>query len=164
MCALQPKKMMIMNILDILNRYSDAEHRLSQTEIQRRLEDEYDMKVDRKAVKRNLLTLVNDGGYNISYTETPRKKYDAKTGSWEDNTVFTGFYIERDFDDSEIMLLLDSVIFSPHIPQSTRDELTGKIEKLANAYFKNNTQSIRVINGVTSQNKAWFYNLYFRFF
>lgn len=29
----QPKKLLIMNILDILRRYSDAEHRLSQKEI-----------------------------------------------------------------------------------------------------------------------------------
>lgn len=159
MYAPQSKKMIIMNILDILNKYSDVNHKLTQAEIQRKLETEYDMKVDRKAVRRNLLNLILDGGYNISYTETPRMKYDAKTGRSDDNSLLTDFYIERDFDDSEIRLLLDSVIFSPHLPQSTRNDLIVKIEKLSNAYFKSSTRSIEVLNSVTSQNKTWFYIL-----
>ena len=54
MCAMytkQPKKLIIMNILDILKRYTDENHRLSQKEIQDILEREYEMKVDRKAIK-----------------------------------------------------------------------------------------------------------------
>ena len=39
----QPKKMLIMNILDILKRYTDEDHRLSQKEIIEILEREYDM-------------------------------------------------------------------------------------------------------------------------
>ena len=46
----QPKKMLTMNILDILKRYTDEDHRLSQKEIMDILEREYDMKVERKAV------------------------------------------------------------------------------------------------------------------
>ena len=86
-------------------------------------------------------------------------KYDAKTGRSDDNSLLTDFYIERDFDDSEIRLLLDSVIFSPHLPQSTRNDLIVKIERLSNAYFKNSTRSVEVLNSVTSQNKTWFYIL-----
>lgn len=41
----QPKKMIIINILDILKRYTDENHRLSQREIIDILEQEYDMKV-----------------------------------------------------------------------------------------------------------------------
>ena len=57
----QPKKMIIINILDILKRYTDENHRLSQREIMDILEREYDMKVDRKAVKRNLMNLIDFG-------------------------------------------------------------------------------------------------------
>lgn len=52
MFAKSPKKLIIMNILDILKRYTDENHRLSQKEIQDILEREYDMTVERKAVKR----------------------------------------------------------------------------------------------------------------
>lgn len=58
----QPKKLIIMNILDILKKYTDVDHRLSQKEIQDILEREYEMKVDRKAVRRNLMNLI-DAGY-----------------------------------------------------------------------------------------------------
>ena len=51
----QPKKMIIINILDILKRYTDENHRLSQREIMDILEREYDMKVDRKAVKMQIM-------------------------------------------------------------------------------------------------------------
>ena len=55
MYTAQPKKMLIMNILDILKKYTDENHRLSQKEIADILKSEYDMTVDRKAVKRNLM-------------------------------------------------------------------------------------------------------------
>ena len=57
MFAKSPKKLIIMNILDILKRYTDENHRLSQKEIQDILEREYDMTVERKAVNRNLMNL-----------------------------------------------------------------------------------------------------------
>lgn len=68
----QPKKMIIINILDILRKYTDENHKLSQKEIQDMLHSEYNMKVDRKAVKRNLMNLI-DFGYEIEYSETVRK-------------------------------------------------------------------------------------------
>ena len=43
-----------MYILDILKHYTDAEHPMTQKEIQQKLESDYDMVVDRKAIKTNL--------------------------------------------------------------------------------------------------------------
>ena len=60
-----------MNILDILKRYTDENHRLSQKEIMDILEREYEMKVERKAIKRNLLNLI-EYGYQIEYSESIR--------------------------------------------------------------------------------------------
>ena len=57
MYAKQPKKLMILNILDILRKYTDEDHRLSQKEIADILKSEYQMPADRKAVRRNLLNL-----------------------------------------------------------------------------------------------------------
>ena len=67
MLGARPKKMMNIYILDILKHYTDAEHPMTQREIQKRLESDYDMSVDRKAVKANLEDLINDGSYNIEY-------------------------------------------------------------------------------------------------
>ena len=71
MYAKQPKKMIAFNILDILRKYSDEEHRLSQRDIAEILENEYSMTVDRKAIKRNLMNLL-EFGYELEYSETVR--------------------------------------------------------------------------------------------
>ena len=105
----QPKKMIIINILDILKRYTDENHRLSQREIIDILEQEYDMKVDRKAVKRNLMNLI-DFGYQVEYSESIRQ---GKNG--EEEIIFTDWYLEKDFTDSELRLLIDSLLFSKHM-------------------------------------------------
>lgn len=51
---------------------------MTQKKIQKRLESDYDMSVDRKAVKANLEDLINDGSYNIEYATkirlTPNQK------------------------------------------------------------------------------------------
>lgn len=72
MSDIHPKKLVILYILDILQKYTDEEHRLSQKEIQDILKREYEMTVDRKAVKRNLLNLIEYGS-NIEYREVSRK-------------------------------------------------------------------------------------------
>lgn len=114
MFAKSPKKLIIMNILDILKRYTDENHRLSQKEIQNILEREYDMTVERKAVKRNLMNLI-EFGYNINYSESVRIFKD-KDGKEQENVILSYFYLEREFTDSELRLLIDSVLFSNHIP------------------------------------------------
>lgn len=81
----QPKKLLIMNILDILRKYFDEEHRLSQKDISEILKTEYDMTADRKAIRRNILNLM-DCGYNIEYSESIRMVPNPKTGQPEDKT------------------------------------------------------------------------------
>ena len=53
MYTIQPKKLLIINILDILRKYTDENHRLSQKEIVEILNSKYNMEVNRKTVKRN---------------------------------------------------------------------------------------------------------------
>ena len=80
--TIPPKKLIIIYILDILYKYTDADHRLSQRDIQQKLEKDYTMKVDRKAVKRNLMDLI-DFGYPIEYTETQRSILNKQTAEYE---------------------------------------------------------------------------------
>ena len=66
----------MLNLLDILKKNSDEKHRLSVAEIIGILKKDYDMIVERKAVKRSLDELC-DMGYNINWTEKIRKKKDC---------------------------------------------------------------------------------------
>jgi hypothetical protein len=85
------------------------------------------MKVERKAIKRNLMDLI-DFGCDINYDETKRMKLNASTGEYEENNILTNFYIEHEFDNSELRLLIDSIIFSNHIPQGDKKRLIDKLE------------------------------------
>ena len=149
----QPKKMLIMNILEILKKYTDENHRMSQKDIIDILEREYDMKVDRKAVKRNLLNL-SDLGYRIEYSEKVRYN---KRG--EEEIVYGDWYLEKNFTDSELRLLIDSLLFSKHIPAKQCEELVGKIEDLANCYFKSRIGNISKLSGGSSENMQLFYTI-----
>lgn len=149
----QPKKMLIINILDILRKYTDADHRLSQKEILEILETEYGMKADRKAVKRNLMNLV-EFGYDLEYSESIRKN---KQG--EEEVVFTDWYLEREFTDPELRLLIDSLLFSKHIPYSQCKELIEKIEGLSNRYFRSKVKHICNLPIDMPENKELFYTI-----
>ena len=63
MAGKQQKKLLILNILDILKKYSDESHRLSQKDIAEILEKEYGTPAERKAIRRNIIGLIA-----VSYT------------------------------------------------------------------------------------------------
>jgi predicted DNA-binding transcriptional regulator YafY len=137
MYALQPKKLNIMCILDVLNKYSDADHRLSQKEIIDILKRDYDISIDRKAVKRNLMDLI-DFGCDIEYSEKTRK-----TKSGEEEILAYDWYISHTFADSELRLLIDSLLFSKHIPYSQCKALIEKLKGLSSNHFSSHVKHIQ---------------------
>lgn len=157
MCAMQPKKLLIMNILDILKKYTDENHRLSQKEIVEILDNEYDMKTDRKSVKRNLMNLI-EFGYDIEYSESLRI-YKNKQGNEIESLILSDFYLNRDFNNSELRLLIDSVLFSKHIPYSQCKELVEKLERLSNVYFKSKVNHICNLPDYQPSNNQIFYTI-----
>ncbi len=124
----QPKKMLIPNLLKLLKDCSGTDHKLTQKEMLDILKHDYDMTIDRKTLGRNLTELV-DAGYPIAFEEKPRPGVG-------DGVIRTNWYMERDFEDSELRLLIDSLLFSKHIPYSQCKDLIGKLEGLSNKYFK----------------------------
>jgi len=153
MYTTQPKKMLIVNILEILKNYTDENHRLSQKQIIDILDKDYSMKVDRKAVKRNLLNLI-DSGHNLEYNESIRTN---KNG--EEEAMYSDWYYIRDFSDAELRLLIDSLLFSKHIPYNQCKELTGKLERLSNKFFKSKVGYIRNLPENLPENKQLFYTI-----
>lgn len=151
--SINPKKMIIVNILDILKKYSGEDHRLSQKDIVDLLYNQYGMVVNRKSVKRNLMNLV-EAGYNLSYTETVRVN---KNG--EEEIIYTDWYLERDFTDAELRLLVDSILFSKHIPTKQCKSLIEKIEGLSNMYFKSKVKHICNLPAETPRNPELFYTI-----
>ena len=152
------KKLVIMNILDILRRYSDEDHRLSQKDISDILKNEYNMIVERKTVRRNIMNLM-DCGYEVEYSEYVRMMPNRKTGELEESYIWSDFYLARDFTDGELRLLIDSLLFSKHIPYSQCKELVEKLEGLSNTYFRSRVKHIRTMPENAPENKQLFYTI-----
>lgn len=153
MYTIPPKKMVTINILNILKKYSDENHRLTQQRIAELLKSEYLMEVDRKTVKRNLMNLL-DIDDKICYNEDVRRGRDG-----EDITVYSDWYYQHDFDNSEIRLLIDSLLFSKHIPYSQCKQLIEKLYGLSNVYFSNRFKHIRSLPENQPENKELFYTI-----
>lgn len=118
MYAGSSKKLLPMLILEILKEHTDEQHRLTQQEIIDKLWTQYGVKCDRRSVHNNLESL-KDMGYDIF---TSRKCYLA----------------ERDFDDAELRMLIDSVLFSKNLSKAQSKRLIEKLTGLGNKYFKDN--------------------------
>lgn len=153
-----PPKAIIMNILDILRRYSDEDHRLNQRDVIDILRSEYGIQVDRKTVRRNILTLINCG-YDIEYSESVRSVLNRKTGKMEESYIWSNFYLVREFSDSELHLLIDGLLFSKHIPHGRCRELVEKLEGLSSIYFNSHIGNILMAPGSFPPNQQMFYTI-----
>lgn len=115
MYATGNKKMLNMLILEILRKYSDEDHSLTQQEIIRLLDKNYGMECDRRSVKNNILYL-KEMGYDIAMDDGYR-------------------LLSREFDDSELRILIDSVLFSKSISTKQAKDLIAKLRSLASNHF-----------------------------
>ncbi len=115
MYATGNKKMLNMLILEILRVYTDEDHSLTQQDIIRLLKLNYGMECDRRSVKNNVMSLI-EMGYDISMTKGYR-------------------LLSREFDDAELRILIDSVLFSKSISTRQAKGLIQKIRGLASNYF-----------------------------
>lgn len=141
MDSLEPKKLALIRILQILEQYTDCDHPLKHDEIVKKLDREYGIAIERKAIGRNL-SLLKEAGYEIETT---------KKGS---------YLASRLFEDSELRLLSDSILASRHITAKHSKELIAKLATLSNKYFKAHIKNVYSVNDWNkSENVALFYNI-----
>ena len=128
-------------VLNVLREYSDELHPLRQQDIIDKIEERYDVQLERKAIARHLTNL-ETVGYYIERTKN-------------------GVYLVNDdgFKDSELRLLIDSVLFSRHISGDAAEDLIKKLKKLGSVSLKNKLVSVysakmltRVINDCLYEN------------
>lgn len=141
MDSFEPKKLALIRILQILERYTDSEHPLKHEEIVKKLENDYGITVERKAIGRNI-SLLQEAGYDIETT---------KKGSYLNSRLF---------EDSELRLLSDGVLASQHITVKHSKDLIEKLASLSNKYFKSHIKNVYSVNDWNkSENVALFYNI-----
>ena len=142
------KKMIPLCILDILRKHTDENHTLDQKDIIELLKKEFGLEVERKAVRSNIVKLI-EMNFPISYKETDR----------EGNTIWSDYWLEREFTDSELRLMIDGILFSNHIPHKQRMKLVEKIEGLSSEYFKSHVRHIATLPDAGDSNKQIFNNI-----
>lgn len=103
-------------ILQILKEYSDEDHHLTQQEILRLLKLNYDVECDRRSVRSNVEAL-KEFGYDIDM---------------EDGYCL----LKRTFEDSELRMLIDSVLFSKNISRPIAQSLINTLKEQGNKYFR----------------------------
>jgi len=145
--------MRLFRILEILQKHSDKDHPLSQQDIIRMLWDKYEIHADRKTIKNNIVNL-EEMGFDINYAEADRAK-----GTKKENTVTSHYYMNNEFDDSELRLLIDSVLFSPNISPCQSKQLIEKLQNQSSEYFKSHTKHIACMPSRKSENKQLFHTI-----
>ncbi|WP_315440410.1 WYL domain-containing protein [uncultured Selenomonas sp.] len=114
--GLQDKKALNMLILEILEQYTDSDHPLTQMEIVDLLEKNYGVPCTRQTVKNNLM-LLGEMGYEISM---------------EGGICL----MSRQFENAELRMLIDTVLFSRTLSGKQAKRLIEKLIGLGNKYFR----------------------------
>lgn len=140
MASSNDKKIIVFYILEILKKYSDENHLLNYSDIMEKLNTNYDIRPDIKTIASNIGTLT-DAGYQI-----------VKCGN------FGCYLAERDFEEGELMYLVDAVNSSNSISAKQVKELIDKLTKSCSKYQKNKYKATHKVDYVTkSKNKEIFY-------
>ena len=109
------KHLLNMYILNILREYSDEDHALTQQDIIKLLEKNYDITCDRRTVGSRIKELIELG--------------------WDIDCGRGCRLLSREFDDSELRILIDSVLFSKSISTRQAQNLVKKLQGFASKYF-----------------------------
>lgn len=139
--GLEAKKLALLRILQILHKYSDLQHPLTQEKIAYYLDSEYGIVIERKAISRNISLLMDA---------------DVEIGHCRD-----GYYLEtREFEDTELKLLVDSVLCNQNITAKHSADLIEKLCKLSNKYFRSHVKNVYTVKDWNkSDNAALFFNI-----
>lgn len=154
------KKTILFHIYQILKTFSDEEHPLTRREIQKLLETQYDIQIERHTFTSYIDALI-EAGVDI------QSRDDNSNG-----TALRFFLGERSFEKSEIHLLCNAIYSSHFIPETESKQLIQKLlhtqskyvyqSFYPNIYLKNSNKSlnhdfflnIEVILEAVQQNKA----------
>ena len=137
----EPKKLLILRILEILTEYSDCDHKLRQGDIISLLRVQFGIECERKAVARNIEFLQQAG-------------YDIVSDS-------SGAYLaEKKFSPGELRLLIDSVLSNRNVCKAHTRDLIKKLTGEGGKYFKSYaTHVVNLDDWQKDESFEFFYNI-----
>ena len=148
-----PKKLLILQILEILRRYSDGRNPLTQAQIIELLRKHYGVECDRKSVKRNIDALLD---MNIDLNS---QSHSRNLGDGEETVTHSNWHYVHDFTEAELHLIINSILFSRSIPTSQCLQLIEKLKSLASVHFDPHVKHVRPLPCKTTENKQLLYTI-----
>ena len=114
------KKLMILYVLEVLNKYSDENHKLTQHEIIDKIKEEYGMDCERKAVSRHIKSLI-EHGYNIETYEANNQGY---------------YLVEKDFTADDVFAIWEGLMASKYLDKAHLNHLCESLMKYSGGAFR----------------------------
>ena len=112
----------ILYILNVLKKYSDEEHKLSISELRKKINEIYGQDIEPRTIRRNINLLKEKFGYDIS--------------TYNDNKI--GYYIcndpETDFEPGEIRAIIDNFSYANYIVPSVAKNIIKKCKNIQTIY------------------------------
>lgn len=130
-------RLLAIYILRILQSYASKEQKMSQAQMLQYLERDYGITVDRKTLSAYLKQLREE-----EYIKGQR-----------------GFYRVNYFNDSELRLLIDGVLFGQHVPTADAKTLINKLKYLTSASLRNRLKHIYYLEGIHHTDNPKLYSI-----
>ena len=149
MASLQPKALIPLLMLRILEEYSDEQHPLTREKIERLLDENYGIVMERKAFFRHIKNLqgLTDEGIYVYRT--------IVKGKTPDESSCAGFYLgDRKFNELELRIIIDALAGSRYLSRRETKEIVEKLVGLGSRYFQRKMKAYEYIGqGGKTENK-----------
>ena len=124
-------------ILEILKKHSAVNNKLTQKQISYYLDRDYNLEVSRNTLS-GYLDELRDDGYIVGQR---------------------GVYCVNEFDDHELRLLIDGVLFGKHIPKTAANNLIDKLKKQSAYSMKNRIKHVCYLEGINRTDNEKLYEI-----
>jgi predicted DNA-binding transcriptional regulator YafY len=122
----------ILYILNVLKKYSDEDHMLQINDIKDLINEEYEVDIDPRTIRRNINLL--------------KEKFDYDIVTWNENRQ--GYYLiknpDMDFEPGEIRAIIDTFSYSTFIPKAISNEVISKCKNMQNVYENEKLKDYKV--------------------
>ncbi|WP_300380862.1 WYL domain-containing protein [Clostridium sp.] len=165
---IQENRILLLDILTVLQKYSDEKHPMIQKKIIDILERDFgyeNLYARRKTVKNNILKLLRHfertgpDEIGISFEALSHRSQDKNADNEIMPTGYTDFSYLHEFTYGELHLIIDGIVFSKKIPSNRRKKIIRKLEGLSSTHFKSRTAHISLLPGKELVNHELFLNI-----
>jgi len=133
--GISDSKKAVLAVLEILKRYTDVDHTISNVKIRKILEKKYDIKKHRDTVKNTLTNLVDSGIITCAHSDRSK----------DDEEYTYNYYYNQLFSNEELQVLINSVMFSKMLTEEQVKKLSNSLKSLATEHFKKELNYINTL-------------------